>query len=43
MPFGFAGRLVGKHVMVPHIRGLMARRFSLLKRIAESEEWKKYI
>jgi len=43
MPFGFAGRLVGKHVMVPHIRGLLQRRFALLKRIAESEEWRKYL
>jgi hypothetical protein len=29
--------------MVPHIRGLMARRFRLLKRVAESEEWRKYL
>lgn len=43
MPLGWAGRLVGKQVMIPHIRGLMARRFSLLKRIAESEEWRKYV
>jgi ligand-binding SRPBCC domain-containing protein len=43
MPLGFAGRLVGKYVMVPHIRGLLRRRFALLKRIAESEEWREYI
>jgi ligand-binding SRPBCC domain-containing protein len=43
MPLGVAGRLVGRYVMMPHIRGLMARRFALLKRIAESEEWRKYL
>ncbi len=43
MPLGLAGRLVGKYVMVPHIRGLMARRFRLLKRIAESEEWREFL
>jgi ligand-binding SRPBCC domain-containing protein len=43
MPLGVAGRLVGKYVMIPHIRELMARRFQLLKRIAESEEWRRYL
>jgi ligand-binding SRPBCC domain-containing protein len=43
MPLGFAGRLVGKYAMVPHIRGLLRRRFALLKRIAESEEWREYL
>jgi ligand-binding SRPBCC domain-containing protein len=43
LPLGFAGRQVGKHVMLPHIRGLVARRFQLLKRIAESDEWRKYL
>jgi ligand-binding SRPBCC domain-containing protein len=43
MPLGFPGRLIGKYVMVPHIRGLMQRRFSLLKRIAESQEWRSYL
>jgi ligand-binding SRPBCC domain-containing protein len=43
MPLGFAGRLVGKHVMVPHIRDLVRRRFALLKYVAETEEWRKYL
>jgi ligand-binding SRPBCC domain-containing protein len=43
MPLGVAGRLVGKYLMIPHIRGLMARRFQLLQRIAESEEWRNYL
>jgi ligand-binding SRPBCC domain-containing protein len=43
LPLGFAGRLVGKYILVPHIAGLMRRRFALLKRIAESEEWREYL
>jgi ligand-binding SRPBCC domain-containing protein len=43
LPLGFAGRIVGKQIMVPHIRGLMGRRFHLLKRIAESDEWQNYL
>jgi ligand-binding SRPBCC domain-containing protein len=43
LPWGFAGRLVGKKILVPHIGGLMRRRFALLKRIAESEEWREYL
>ena len=43
MPCGCAGDLVGKWVLVPHIRGLLRRRFSRLKRMAESEEWRKYL
>jgi ligand-binding SRPBCC domain-containing protein len=43
MPLGVAGRLVGKYVMLPHVRGLMARRFRLLKKIAESEKWRNYL
>lgn len=43
LPFGILGRLVGKYIMVPHIAGLMRRRFALLKRIAESEEWREYL
>ena len=38
MPLGFAGELVGRMVLVPHIRKLLVRRFALLKRIAESGE-----
>ncbi len=43
MPLGWAGRLVGRFIMVPHIRGLMRRRFRLLKRIAETEAWRDYL
>ena len=43
MPFGFAGALVGRFIMVPHIRGLLHRRFALLKRLAEGEGWRQYL
>ena len=43
MPLGWAGALVGRLLLVPHIRKLMRRRFALIKRIAESEEWRNYL
>jgi ligand-binding SRPBCC domain-containing protein len=43
MPFGRLGELVGKAVLIPHIRALMKRRFALLKRIAEGEEWRTHL
>jgi ligand-binding SRPBCC domain-containing protein len=43
MPFGLPGWIVGRLIMVPHIRGLLRRRFRLLKRIAESDEWRSYL
>ena len=43
LPLGVAGAAVGRLVMVPHVRGLVKRRFALLKRIAEGEEWRRYL
>ncbi len=43
MPLGAAGRRVGRHIMIPYLRARMRRRFALLKRIAESEEWRQYL
>ncbi len=43
MPLGPAGALVGRLIMVPHICGLLRRRFALLKHIAESSEWQRYL
>ena len=42
MPLGWAGAAVGTVVMVPHIRGLLRRRFALLKKLAEGDGWKAY-
>ena len=43
LPFGVAGKAVGKAIVVPHVLDLLMRRFQLLKRIAESDEWKQYL
>jgi ligand-binding SRPBCC domain-containing protein len=43
MPFGLLGELAANALLISHIRGLMRRRFQRLKRIAESEEWKRYL
>jgi ligand-binding SRPBCC domain-containing protein len=43
LPFGFLGKMVAKQVMMPHIVGLLAQRFALLKRVAEGEEWRQYL
>jgi ligand-binding SRPBCC domain-containing protein len=43
MPLGWPGWLVGRTILVPHISSLMRRRFDLLKRLAETEEWRHYL
>lgn len=43
VPLGRVGELIGQAVLVPHVRRLMKRRFALLKRIAEGEEWRNYL
>ena len=43
LPLGAPGRWVGKAVVVPHVLDLMARRFELIKRLAEGEGWRRYL
>ncbi len=43
MHFGLAGKLVANQIVVPHVLSLLQERLSLLKRVAESEEWKLYL
>jgi ligand-binding SRPBCC domain-containing protein len=43
LPFGSTGQLVGKYMLVPRIREMLARRFNLIRRTAESDEWRKYL
>lgn len=43
LPFGAAGRLVARWIMVPHIRRLMNSRFARIRRIAEGEDWRRYL
>jgi ligand-binding SRPBCC domain-containing protein len=43
LPLGFIGDIVAKRLMVPYISRLTRRRLRLIKRIAESDEWRKYL
>ena len=43
LPWGFAGETVGRTIVLPHIHGLMLRRFGLIKQMAEGEEWRRYL
>ena len=43
MRWGGIGDLLGQVVLKTHIGRLLRKRFVLLKRIAESEEWRKYL
>ncbi len=43
LPFGALGTLVARTIMVPHIQKLMANRFARIKRIAEGEDWRRYL
>jgi len=42
MRWGAAGLMVGRALVLPHIRMLMRERFALIKRLAEGEEWQRY-
>ena len=43
MKWGSAGAMLAHSMIMPHIRKLMRERFGLIKRLAESEEWRTYI
>jgi ligand-binding SRPBCC domain-containing protein len=43
LPFGWLGDLVAKHILVPYIAGVLHRRFQMLKRVAEGDEWHSYL
>jgi ligand-binding SRPBCC domain-containing protein len=43
LPFGAAGKLIGRSIVVPHVLKLMRARFQLIKRIAEGPDWQRYI
>ncbi len=43
MPWGLIGQIAGRLILLPHIRGLLKRRFALLKHIAETDEWRNYL
>jgi ligand-binding SRPBCC domain-containing protein len=43
MPLGPPGREIGKLIVVPHVLKLMEQRFQLLKRVAEGDDWQRYL
>lgn len=43
LSFGVAGKVIAKLILEPHIRRLVRHRFMLLKSVAESEEWRRYL
>jgi ligand-binding SRPBCC domain-containing protein len=42
-PFGLLGRLVEKFVLTRHMKDLLERRNACIKRVSESDEWRKYL
>lgn len=43
LPLGWPGKLVAKRVIVPYLCELLQQRMVLLKRVAETEEWRRYL
>ncbi len=43
LPLGLPGKMVARHIIVPHISGLLRRRMELLKHVAEGVEWRRYL
>lgn len=43
MKWGPAGLMIGRTILMPHIRRLMRERFALIKRLAEGEGWRPYV
>lgn len=43
MKWGAAGLMIGRTVVMPHIRKLIGERFALIKRLAEGQEWRRYV
>jgi len=43
MRWGAAGLMMGRRIVLPHIRKLMRDRFALIKRMAEGDEWRDYV
>jgi ligand-binding SRPBCC domain-containing protein len=43
LPLGLPGRLVARHVIVPYLCRLLRQRMLLLKKVAEGDEWRRYL
>ena len=42
-PCGFVGRLIERILLLKHLQLLLEKRNDCIKRVAESDEWKKYL
>jgi ligand-binding SRPBCC domain-containing protein len=42
-PFGILGRIVDRLVLAGYMKRFLVRRNEVLKKLAESEDWKKFI
>ena len=43
LPFGVLGRLAARFLLAPHIRKLARRRFQLIRSLAESQDWRRFL
>ncbi len=43
LPYGILGKLVARYIMVPHILRLMHDRFHRIRRITETDAWRRYL
>jgi ligand-binding SRPBCC domain-containing protein len=43
LPLGWPGKMVARHVVVPHLCRLLRQRMLLLKKVAEGDEWRRYL
>ncbi len=43
LPLGWPGKIVARRMLVPYLSGLLRRRMMLLRHVAESEEWRRYL
>jgi ligand-binding SRPBCC domain-containing protein len=43
LPLSWLGRIVARTILVPYISRALRRRMKLLKKVAESQEWRKYL
>jgi ligand-binding SRPBCC domain-containing protein len=43
LPLGVVGRMVGRHLVVPYVVKLLRQRLTVLKHVAEGEQWRDYL
>lgn len=43
MPWGSPGHIAGNLLLLPYTRDVLHRRFQMLKHVAETQEWRRYL